>query len=124
MERRRSFDDRDELDERVVDITRVSKVLKGGRRFGFRAVVVVGDNNGQVGVGIGKARNVPDAIRKGSARARRDMESVSLAGTTIPHEITGKHGGAKITITSGGPWAVLWISVQPTRNTVWSGSRA
>lgn len=93
---RRSFDDRDELDERVVDITRVSKVLKGGRRFGFRAVVVVGDNNGQVGVGIGKARNVPDAIRKGSARARRDMESVSLAGMTIPHEVIGEHGGAKV----------------------------
>jgi small subunit ribosomal protein S5 len=93
---RRSFDDRDELDERVVDITRVAKVLKGGRRFGFRAVVVVGDNNGQVGVGIGKARSVPDAIRKGSARARRDMESVPLAGATIPHEVVGEHGGAKV----------------------------
>jgi len=93
---RRSFDDRDELDERVVDITRVAKVLKGGRRFGFRAVVVVGDNNGQVGVGIGKARSVPDAIRKGSARARRDMQSVPLAGATIPHEIVGEHGGAKV----------------------------
>jgi small subunit ribosomal protein S5 len=93
---RRSFDDRDELDERVVDITRVAKVLKGGRRFGFRAVVVVGDNNGQVGIGIGKARSVPDAIRKGSARARRDMQSVPLAGSTIPHEIIGEHGGAKV----------------------------
>jgi small subunit ribosomal protein S5 len=93
---RRSFDDRDELDERVVDITRVAKVLKGGRRFGFRAVVVVGDNNGQVGVGIGKARSVPDAIRKGSARARRDMQSVALSGTTIPHEVIGEHGGAKV----------------------------
>jgi small subunit ribosomal protein S5 len=96
VDRRRSFDDRDELDERVVDITRVAKVLKGGRRFGFRAVVVVGDNNGQVGVGIGKARSVPDAIRKGSARARRDMQNVPLAGTTIPHEIVGEHGGAKV----------------------------
>jgi small subunit ribosomal protein S5 len=93
---RRSFEDRDELDERVVDITRVAKVLKGGRRFGFRAVVVVGDNNGQVGVGIGKARSVPDAIRKGSARARRDMQTVPLADTTIPHEIIGEHGGAKV----------------------------
>ena len=93
---RRSFEDRDELDERVVDITRVAKVLKGGRRFGFRAVVVVGDNNGQVGVGIGKARSVPDAIRKGSARARRDMQTVPLTGTTIPHEIIGEHGGAKV----------------------------
>jgi len=93
---RRNFEERDELDERVVDITRVAKVLKGGRRFGFRAVVVVGDNNGQVGVGVGKARSVPDAIRKGAARARRDMTSVSLMGTTIPHEVTVKHSGAKV----------------------------
>jgi small subunit ribosomal protein S5 len=89
-------DDRDELDERVVDITRVAKVLKGGRRFGFRAVVVVGDNNGLVGVGIGKARSVPDAIRKGAARARRDMHSVALMGVTIPHEIEAKYGGARV----------------------------
>ncbi len=93
---RRSVDERDELDERVVDITRVSKVLKGGRRFSFRAVVVVGDNRGQVGVGIGKARTVPDAIRKGSARARRDMRPVALAGATIPHEVQVKHGGALV----------------------------
>lgn len=93
---RRNMEDRDELDERVVDITRVAKVLKGGRRFGFRAVVVVGDNNGQVGVGVGKARSVPDAIRKGSARARRDMQSVPLLGLTIPHEIVAEHGGAKV----------------------------
>ena len=93
---RRYRRDRDELDERVVDITRVAKVLKGGRRFGFRAVVVVGDNNGQVGVGVGKARSVPDAIRKGAARARREMESVSLMGVTIPHEVEAKHGGARV----------------------------
>lgn len=93
---RRSFEEREELDERIVDITRVAKVLQGGRRFGFRAVVVVGDNNGQVGVGVGKARSVPDAIRKGAARARRDMEPVALLGATIPHEITATHGGAKV----------------------------
>ncbi len=93
---RRNFEDRDELDERVVDITRVAKVLKGGRRFGFRAVVVVGDNNGQVGVGVGKARSVPDAIRKGAARARQDMELIPLQGVTIPHEIQAQHGGAKV----------------------------
>ncbi len=93
---RRSVDQRDELDERVVDITRVAKVLKGGRRFSFRAVVVVGDNRGQVGVGVGKARTVPDAIRKGSARARRDMRPVALAGATIPHEVIVKHGGAQV----------------------------
>jgi small subunit ribosomal protein S5 len=96
MQRRRSYDEREEFDERVVDIARVAKVLQGGRRFGFRVVVVVGDNNGQVGVGVGKARSVPDAIRKGAARARRDMESVSLSGTTIPHRIVGEHGGAKV----------------------------
>jgi len=93
---RRSADDRDELDERVVDITRVAKVLKGGRRFRFRAVVVVGDNKGQVGVGVGKARTVPDAIRKGSAGARRDMGPIVLAGATIPHEVIAKHGGARV----------------------------
>jgi small subunit ribosomal protein S5 len=96
VDRRRSFEERDELDERVVDITRVAKVLKGGRRFGFRAVVVVGDNEGQVGVGVGKARSVPDAIRKGAARARRDMQPVSLMGATIPHEVLAEHGGAKV----------------------------
>lgn len=95
MERRR-FQEKDDLDERVVDITRVAKVLKGGRRFGFRAVVVVGDNNGLVGVGVGKARSVPDAIRKGAARARRDMQSVPLMGVTIPHEIMAQHGGARV----------------------------
>ena len=96
MQRRRSYDEREELDERVVDIARVAKVLQGGRRFGFRVVVVVGDNKGQVGVGVGKARSVPDAIRKGAARARRDMESIPLSGTTIPHQIIGNHGGAKV----------------------------
>ena len=95
MQRRRG-EERDELDERIVDITRVAKVVRGGRHFGFRVLVVVGDNQGQVGVGIGKARGVPDAIRKASARARREMRSVALLGSTIPHEIEAKHGGAKV----------------------------
>lgn len=95
MQRRRN-DRRDELDERIADIARVSKVIKGGRRFGFRVVVVVGDNKGQVGVGVGKARSVPDAIRKASARARREMTRVALHGTTIPHEIVAEHGGARV----------------------------
>ena len=94
MQRRRQ--ERDELDERIVDIARVAKVMKGGRRFGFRVVVVVGDNNGQVGVGVGRARSVPDAIRKGAAQARRNIQSVALRGSTIPHEITVRHGGAKV----------------------------
>jgi small subunit ribosomal protein S5 len=95
---REVFADREELDERVVDITRVAKVVKGGRRFGFRVVAVVGDNRGNVGMGIGKARAVPDAIRKATERARRDMESVPLVGTTIPHEVTGRCSGAKVLI--------------------------
>lgn len=94
MQRRR--EERDELDERIVDIARVAKVMKGGRRFGFRVVVVVGDNDGQVGVGVGRARSVPDAIRKGAAQARRNIQSVALRDSTIPHEITVRHGGAKV----------------------------
>lgn len=89
-------EDFEELDERVIDIARVAKVVKGGRRFSFRVTVVVGDNKGKVGIGIGKARGVPDAIRKASERARKVMEPVPLVGTTIPHEILAKHGGAKV----------------------------
>jgi len=86
----------EELDERVVQIARTAKVVKGGRRFSFRAVVVVGDNKGNVGVGVGKAREVPDAIRKGSERARRNMRLVPLTGTTIPHEVTARFSAAEI----------------------------
>jgi small subunit ribosomal protein S5 len=89
-------DDRDELDERVIDISRVAKVVKGGRRFAFRVTVVVGDNSGNVGLGVGKARGVPDAIRKANERARKNMQPIPLVGTTIPHEITVKLGGAKV----------------------------
>ncbi len=96
-------EEREELDERVVDIKRVAKVIKGGRRFAFRTVVIVGDNNGRVGVGIGKARGVPDSIRKGSERARRDMHKVSLSGTTIPHEVTAEYGGAKVLLRPASP---------------------
>ncbi|NLX08530.1 MAG: 30S ribosomal protein S5 [Chloroflexi bacterium] len=99
----RRDDDRDELDERVIDITRVAKVVKGGRRFAFRAVVVVGDNRGNVGIGVGKARGVPDSIRKASERARRNMKAVSLTGTTIPHMVTAKHGGAVVMLKPASP---------------------
>jgi len=83
-----------EFDERVVDIARVAKVVKGGRKFHFRVTIVAGDNNGRVGVGTGKAGAVPDAMGKATKQAHNDMRSVSLAGTTIPHEVTGKVGGA------------------------------
>jgi len=89
-------DDREQLDERVVQIARTSKVLKGGRRFAFRAVVVVGDNHGQVGFGVAKAREVPVAIRKASDRARKVMRPVPLVGTTIPHMAVGNFSAARV----------------------------
>ncbi len=96
-------DDRDEFDERVLDISRVAKVIKGGRRFAFRTVVIVGDNHGRVGVGVGKARAVPDAIRKGSDHARRNMVQVPLAGTTIPHPVEAKYSGAIVMLRPASP---------------------
>lgn len=96
-------EERDELDERVIDISRVAKVVKGGRRFAFRVMVVVGDNKGKVGLGVGKARGVPDAIRKAAERARKDMKTIPLAGTTIPHQLLVKHGGAKVLLKPASP---------------------
>lgn len=103
---RRNFRDREEreeLDERVIDIARVAKVVKGGRQFHFRVVVVVGDNRGRVGLGVGKARGVPDAIHKAADRAKKDMQRVPLVGTTIPHEITVKHSGANVMMKPASP---------------------
>lgn len=97
------LEEREELDERVIDIARVAKVIKGGRRFAFRVVAVVGDNRGRVGVGVGKARAVPDAIRKATERARKAMRHIPLAGTTIPHEVIAKHGGAEVLLKPAAP---------------------
>ena len=100
---RRNQDERDEFDERVVDIRRVAKVIKGGRRFAFRTVVVVGDGKGNIGIGIGKARAVPDSIRKAAERARRNIEAVSLSGNTVPYTVTGRHGGARVLLKPAAP---------------------
>lgn len=90
-------------DERVIEIARVAKVVKGGRRFQFRVTIVAGDNNGNVGLGIGKANAVPDAMRKATERAHKSMRPISRTGTTIPHEVIGKTAGARVLIKPASP---------------------
>ena len=92
-----------ELEEKLVVVNRVSKTVKGGRIARYAALMVVGDKNGHVGVGIGKAAEVPEAVRKGIEDAKKNMISVALKGTTIPHEVLGEYGAGKVIIKPAAP---------------------
>ena len=105
VSRQRSKIDATELDlnEKLISLNRVAKVVKGGKRLHFRALVVVGDGNGHVGIGLGKAREVPEAIRKAGFAARRDLIEVLVADTTIYHEVLAKFGAAKVLLKPAWP---------------------
>jgi len=105
MQRRAQLDSsgESELSERVVKISRVSKVVKGGRHLSFNAVVVVGDGEGRIGVGLGKANAVPDAVRKGTAAAKKNMVTVKIKNGTIPHEVISKYCGSIVMLKPASP---------------------
>ena len=101
--RRVPADKAGELEDKTVFINRVAKVVKGGRRFSFSALVVSGDKQGHVGFGLGKASEVPDAIRKASETAQKNLVRVPIRGTTIPHDIVGRYGPTKVIMKPGSP---------------------
>jgi small subunit ribosomal protein S5 len=103
MRQDRYSSDDQRTQERVVKISRVAKVVKGGRNLRFNALVVVGDGEGQVGFGLGKAKSVPDAVRKGVAKAQRAMITVSMKGSTIPHEIVARYGASEVMLKPAAP---------------------
>ena len=96
FKRSKANNNTEELIEKIVFINRVAKVVKGGRRFSFSAIVVVGDGKGKVGYGLGKANQVPEAIRKGVEKARKDMALVSLTDVSIPHQVIGHYGAGRV----------------------------